>query len=721
LEDEGHWLTQDQVDRFNEKLVEESGNPNIAREAGRSAPLYMGAVQQYMRGFITPSAAYRVMGKLLFPQVCRSCTIRTRNRGSHRIELIVRHHKGVVEKPYQCENRLGMFEGIAKFFTGHLATVEHPSCVHKGGSVCRYIVSWERSKATLWRMLRNYTLLLACTALIVALLILEGGHQMTSILLLVLIVMGVTLSSVYTEKREIQATLKNEGEMARSLLDETNARYNNALLVQEVGQATSSMLNTDELLSHITEVLHKRLDFDRGTVMLADEERLHLVYAKGYGYNPELEDLVKNTTFHLDKKDSLGPLVVAFREQRPILVDNTDKITGDVTAKSLEYMKLLGIKSFICVPIVYEGRSEGVLAVENLQSKKPFSQSDINLLMGIAPEIGISMNNARAYQKIRQSEERFRALGENAPDIIYTLDADGAFDYINPAWGTILGYEKEEVIGRYFIDFVRKEDVGRFSRYLDQVTNKKEPVKGFTGVLLTKQGGERLFNISCSPNLGPTGEVIGAIGTIKDITELERHVEVLEAALQSTIDAMAVIVESKDPYTSGHQKRVTDIAVALAEEMHLDEFQINGIRMAAMIHDIGKINVPAEILNKPGKLSDIEFKIIKTHPEAGYQILKNIEFMYPVAQIVRQHHEKMDGSGYPWGLRGDDILIEARVITVADVVEAMATDRPYRPSLGIAETLQEIERGAGTLYDPEVVSTCLKLFEEKGFNLNQKA
>ncbi|MBW2674408.1 MAG: PAS domain S-box protein, partial [Deltaproteobacteria bacterium] len=384
---------------------------------------------------------------------------------------------------------------------------------------------------------------------------------------------------------------------------------------------------------------------------------------------------------------------MAFREQRPFLIDNIDKIKEEVTPKTLEFMKLLGIKSFVCVPIIYEGRSEGVLAVENLQSKKPFSQSDISILMGIAPQIGISMNNARTYQEIRQSEERFRALGENAPDIIYTLDADGAFNYINPAWENILGYKKKEVIGRYFIDFVRRKDIGRFERYLDQVKNDKETVTGFTGVILTRDGGERLFNISCSPNLGPTGEVIGAIGTIKDITELERHVEVLEAALQSTIDAMAVIVESKDPYTSGHQKRVMDIAVAIAEEMGLPEDKINGIRMAAMIHDIGKINVPAEILNKPGKLSDIEFKIIKTHPEAGFNILKNIEFMYPVAQIVRQHHEKMNGSGYPWGLRGDDILIESRVITVADVVEAMATDRPYRPSLGVVEALKEIEQG----------------------------
>jgi len=168
------------------------------------------------------------------------------------------------------------------------------------------------------------------------------------------------------------------------------------------------------------------------------------------------------------------------------------------------------------------------------------------------------------------------------------VDPDGAFDYINPAWEKILGYKKEETIGRYFIDFVRKKDVRRFIRHFKRVRSNKEALKGFTGVLLTRDGSERLFNISASPNIYATGRMAGAIGTIKDITDVEKNVEMLESALQSTIDAMAVIVESKDPYTSGHQKRVTDIAVAIAEEMNLEENKISGIRMAAMIHDIGK-------------------------------------------------------------------------------------------------------------------------------------
>ncbi len=720
LEDEGHWLTQTQIDRFFEIVVRETGNSNIAREAGRYSIISKAGlpIQQYALGFITPATAYAVMEKL-YNQVSHACTLTTKRLGSNSTKITVTPKEGVVEKPYQCENRTGIFEGVAKMFTNELAEIDHPTCIHRGDSACTYIITWKQTPSLIWKRIRNYATALSGLSCIGFFFILPILHWLILAVLCVLFITGIYAYSEHLEKEEIGSKLKSDSETAGNLLEQTNARYNNALLIQEIGQGTSSMLNTDRLLSYVMEILEKRLDFDRGTIMLADEERRRLVYATGYGYSPDLEGFVKKASFHLDKPGSLGPFVVAFREQKPFLIDNIDKIKEDVTPKTQEFMKLLGIQSFICVPIVYEGRSEGVLAVENLKSKKPFSQSDLSLLMGIAPQIGISMNNARTYQKVRQSEERFRALGENAPDIIYTLDADGAFSYINPAWESILGYTKEEVVGRYFIDFIKEEDVGRFSRYLERVLNHKETVTGVTGVIITKNGKERLFNISCSPNLGTDDEVIGAIGTIKDITELEKHVEMLEAALQSTIDAMAIIVESKDPYTSGHQRRVMDVAVAIAEEMNLSQDKINGIRMAAMIHDIGKINVPAEILNKPGKLSDIEFKIIKTHPEAGYNILKNIEFRYPVAQIVRQHHEKMNGSGYPRGLSGEDILIEARVITVADVVEAMATDRPYRPSLGMAETLKEIEQGAGTLYDPEVVNACLKLFEEKGFQLQQ--
>jgi putative nucleotidyltransferase with HDIG domain len=182
------------------------------------------------------------------------------------------------------------------------------------------------------------------------------------------------------------------------------------------------------------------------------------------------------------------------------------------------------------------------------------------------------------------------------------------------------------------------------------------------------------------------------------------------------INVMSSTVEVRDPYTAGHQRRATEIAVAVAREIGLPEDQVKGIQMAGRIHDIGKISIPAEILCKPGRLDDAEMQLIRRHPSIGYEILKRIDFPWPVARIVEQHHEKMDGSGYPRGLCGEEILIEARILSVADVVESISSHRPYRPSLGIQKALLEIAEHRSILYDPRAVDACLRLFQDKGFN-----
>lgn len=197
----------------------------------------------------------------------------------------------------------------------------------------------------------------------------------------------------------------------------------------------------------------------------------------------------------------------------------------------------------------------------------------------------------------------------------------------------------------------------------------------------------------------------------------EHHAAILRKSLEDSIQAIASTVEMRDPYTSGHQKRVAELAVALATEMGLPDEQIRGLHLAGVVHDLGKISVPAEILSKPGKLTTIEFMLIKGHAQAGYEILKDIDFPWPIATIVWQHHERLDGSGYPQGLKGEDILLESRIMAVADVVEAIASHRPYRPTLGIDAALKEIERGRGTVYDPAVADACVKLFREGGFAL----
>jgi len=222
----------------------------------------------------------------------------------------------------------------------------------------------------------------------------------------------------------------------------------------------------------------------------------------------------------------------------------------------------------------------------------------------------------------------------------------------------------------------------------------------------------------------PSGKPISILAEARDITERKQAEEKLvksyaslKKTLDDAIDTMAKIVETRDPYTSGHQHKVADLAIAIAREMKLEDTRIDQLRMAAVIHDIGKLYVPSDILSKPGKLSDIEFNLIKAHPQHGYDIVKGMDFPCNIAKAVLQHHERLDGSGYPNQLKGEDMILEAKILAVADVVEAMVAHRPYRPALGLDKALEEISKNKGKLYDPDVVDACVKLFKEKEFTL----
>ena len=197
--------------------------------------------------------------------------------------------------------------------------------------------------------------------------------------------------------------------------------------------------------------------------------------------------------------------------------------------------------------------------------------------------------------------------------------------------------------------------------------------------------------------------------------ELKQSEKQLRTSLLDSITALAAMVEMRDPYTAGHQRRVAQLAVAIAQELRLPQEQVEGVHLAGVVHDVGKIRIPAEILSKPGRLTALEFSLIQEHSQNGYEILKSIAFPWPIAQIVQQHHERLDGSGYPQGLKGHQILLEARIVAVADVVEAMSSHRPYRAAQGINSALKEIEQGRGSVYDAAVVDACLRLFAEKRF------
>ena len=332
----------------------------------------------------------------------------------------------------------------------------------------------------------------------------------------------------------------------------------------------------------------------------------------------------------------------------------------------------------------------------------------------------VDSEHRREREASKRAEEQLRVTVENTHDIIFQLSPLGIIQYVSPKVKEIYGYEPEGLIGKHLKVTTPARELPRALKLFKSVLSGKT-ISNFEIDQLDANGEIVPMEINSAP-VRKDGKIIGVQGIMRDVTErrradaeVKRSTEKLLKAMENTIQAMAMIVEMRDPYTAGHQRRVTQLACAIAKKMGLSEDQITGLRLAGLIHDIGKVRVPTEILTHPDGLSEAEFNIIKVHPLVGYEILKTVESSWPIADIVYQHHERMDGSGYPLGIQGNEIALEARTLAVADVVEAMASHRPYRPARGLDKALEEISGNRCILYDPEVVDTCLKLFREHEF------
>jgi PAS domain S-box-containing protein/putative nucleotidyltransferase with HDIG domain len=407
-------------------------------------------------------------------------------------------------------------------------------------------------------------------------------------------------------------------------------------------------------------------------------------------------------------------------------------IVANDVFKEADYLAyhLTETRAELIIPLLVQDHLLGVLDLQATETGA-FSKEDVAVLQAIANYISYIIDNKRREETLREerdraqkSESRYRALFECANDAIFLLDVEGKHAMVNQKAADMLGYEIEELLGMTYLDIVAP------SQYRDTKSKIKAMLEDrasspFERIFRKKNGAEFPVEINISTIRDEQGKPLYVQRIVRDITErklaeneLRRFSAKLRQALESIIKVVASTVEQRDPYTAGHQYRVAELARSIALELELSVDHVESVSMAGVIHDIGKISVPAEILSKPSKLNEVEFALIREHARIGYEILREVEFPWPIALIVYQHHERLNGSGYPQGLRGEDILLEARILGVADAVEAMASHRPYRPAHGIERALEEISTNRGTLYDPRVVDACLKISSMKGFSLN---
>ena len=489
-------------------------------------------------------------------------------------------------KSYQYQNL--MIPDKQKFILveAELRSISETGMRFRLPEVCRYAKTWETTRSALWKRLRNIASI-SCALIGFVTLFVNPWFTITVYLPASIVFnLILTIVAITYEKKELKASLSILNDSTDKLVEQININYNNVRLANEIGQAISKQTDIDHILANVTQILDNRLDYDRGMILLANPEKTSLLYRNGFGYSDEQSKLMQKTDFHLDRPESKGVFVVSFHEQKPYLINDFDEIESNLSSHGLAFAKRLGAQSLIVCPIICEGESLGILAVDNLETKRPLIESDLSLLMGIAPVIGISIHNA---------------------------------------------------------------------------------------------------------NL----------------------IEARDQQFSSILQVMAASIDTRDNLTAGHSEKVTEYSLGICHELGLPKDYSEMIRVASLLHDYGKIGVPDAILKKDGRLTDQEYENVKSHAAKTREILEQINFegIYrEVPEIAGSHHEKIDGSGYPEGIRGKDIPLGAKILAVADFFEAITSKRHYRDPMPLNQAFELLKEKSGTHFEQKIVAAFIRYY-----------
>ena len=412
--------------------------------------------------------------------------------------------------------------------------------------------------------------------------------------------------------------------------------------------------------------------------------------------------------------------------------EQPDIIIADYSLPSFNGISALEIKNKIYpgIPfIMISSKEEADFAIQCIKSgATDYIHKDRCYLLGpvikrALQELKIYQDRIKAEKALAESEQQYRLLAETAQDLILIIDTDGNIIYANESGAYYLGYSREMMTGMNINYFLKSDSLSIEARCRqDKVKlNGNGNRHPFELYLINSDNQAIPYEVNSSPFIKDR-VVIGILYMARDISKRKEAESKLQASfsqvkktMNAAIMTMAKVVETRDPYTAGHQRNVSQLATLISRKMGLSSKEVEVIGVASLLHDIGKLDIPSDLLSKPRRLTEVEYSLIKSHPQTGYDIIKNIEFPWPVGKLILQHHERLDGSGYPMGLAGEEIELGARIIAVADVLEAMSSHRPYRPALGLEKALQEIQEYSGILYDEEVVKNCIEVISEKNY------
>lgn len=552
--DYGYWFNQNQANRFNKIIVEKTGNKNIAKDAARQLMKSQNLLSQYLMGFKDPESVALGIGEI-YKKASIGAKAFSKKIGNDKYEIIIKPEFGVKEQNFQCQNRIGSMEGIFHFFTHEYPEIKHIECIHQGYNKCRYIIKIKNpSKLFKWTRIRIHLTLIS---IIISLSTYNFFPFKYFLLITSLMIFTLLMIFYYEgslEKENLKDKVKNLSKTAEEHWHELNINYRTTKLMQEVGSVTSVIQSKKEIATSVIKVMMSRFDCWRCIILLKDVDEKSLFLTNSYGFTEEEITTINETWLRSENSHNGGVLQKVFVNQEPVLIDDINKISSMVDSNDLEVARKLKIQSMICVPILHEGESLGIIAVDNLKTLREFREGDINLLMAVAAQTALSIVNARSFQKLQESEKKHRTLVETIQEMVYTVDLEGRFTYVSPRVAMITGYSDKELLGEKFINIVyppyREIVLKRFADGLEAGKTSTLEVE-----ITTRDSRTVPVEINVAPLTNSKGQLMGRIGVARDITMRQ-----MEEAKRQEIEVRAL---TQDKLAS-----LGEIATGVAHEIN---------------------------------------------------------------------------------------------------------------------------------------------------------
>ena len=629
VNDASHWFSQSQINTFHATMDLMISDSDISRKTGRFVAVSesLSLLRQYAMGFIKPQTAYRAMERL-FPKFSRGHVVKTEQLQSNKIEVTVWTKPGVAEMPFQCQNRIGSFEGLAKLFTTNWAKVDHPECLHDGAGCCRYIITWEKLRAHTWKRISAF--------LFIASLLITGlaAFHLTAFAGVIVALAGILMAllpytySAYLEKNELTDQIEAQGDAAQAQLDSLTIRSKNAALLQDLGRITSSALKRDKLIVDSLKSLQTHLDFDSGFVVEACHHGSSLAYIDGYGF----DHVAISMTDKLNSTSRMREfLLEALQAKTPLVINATDKTKKESDSTQFNLARALGLVSSICLPLIYEHEHFGLLVL-GYKTNRSITKIDLNFLEGISFQIATSLATVRSFGELQKSEERYRLLADNVRDVIWVMSIDTQrVIYISPSIEDLMGYTPDEVKNLQLKDFMTSESFElaetAIMEELDQDNQTGLDPNRMRTIELqqTHKNGKLIWTeITASFLRDAQGRPVSILGTTRDISERKRselEKKDLEARLRQSQKMEAV-----GTLAGGIAHDFNNILAAIMGYAEMAQFDIRkespayasleqilkaSYRAKGMVEQILAFSRQSDFERKPIKVNQIIIEVLK--------------------------------------------------------------------------------------------------------------